>query len=563
MDKKLTLVAIVLLIVILVFVFWPKKKSFMENNQNFCIEFEEYTNNEFRLFNPGVFVLKDEIYLVFRYCNFYSQINPKTIITELLLYKYKTGEHIWLNFTNLQSKECNKQGMEDPKVILDEINNSLYIYASTFDEKCNTVLCRLEYDIDTIENCFKTSETNCNPKTQKLLKYDKTREIEKNWMPFKTSDNKIYLVYSVYPLIILEEEREYDNNIVYKEILNVKHESLKNARGTSNGILLNNDFVFIIHEKPGTKDYLNGFMFLENKYPFNLKSNTKCVKFVNKPIEFPNGLCTYNDKLLISFGINDNTSGILLVDTDFTSTLKNDLKTEYVKLKNIMTNVKFSETENGKFFYDVMDMTIAESYKNGNIYESDLVNKILREYIEKSKVIVDVGANIGTHCVSYGNMNNNCKIYAFEPQKELFEILSKNVKLNNLENTIKLYNKALGHKFDKLNLQPVPENQPFNKGGTGIGVGGEECEVVTLDSLNLDSCDFIKMDVEGAEPLVIMGGIDTIKSYKPVIMFEYNGNTIKPDLVGLKEIPDTIELIKSLGYNNITQIDAGNYIAKF
>jgi len=329
----------VILVVLLTLLFlYRRKTENMENNTNLYIEFEEYTyNKEFKLFNPGVFVLKDEIYLVFRYSNFTKYNIPETIKSKLLLYKYNTKEYIWLNFINYESENCNMQGMEDPKVILDIDNNILYIYCSTFDDKCNTVLCRLEYSIDSIENCFTNNKKELNSKSQKILKYEKSKNIEKNWMPFKNlEDNKIYMIYSVYPLIILEEESVSNNDIVYKEILNVKHEELKNARGTSNGILLNNKFIFIIHEKnQNVNDYFNGFMILENKYPFNLQNHTKFTKFTNKNIEFANGLSMYNDKLLISMGIDDCNAGIILTDIEYITTLKNDFKNETIQLKNM------------------------------------------------------------------------------------------------------------------------------------------------------------------------------------------------------------------------------------
>lgn len=47
--------------------------------------------------------------------------------------------------------------------------------------------------------------------------------------------------------------------------------------------------------------------------------------------------------------------------------------------------------------------------------------------------------------------------------------------------------------------------------------------IVTLDSFELfDSVDFIKMDVEGYEPLVIKGATETIRSNWPVILCEIN-----------------------------------------
>ena len=236
------------------------------------------------------------------------------------------------------------------------------------------------------------------------------------------------------------------------------------------------------------------------------------------------------------------------------------------KKKSFMeSNVKYVETPNGKFYYDSMDMYIAESFEKGHIFEEDLVNNKISEYVKNSKVIVDMGANIGSHSISYGNMNKECKIHAFEPQKKLFEILKKNVEENDLQDVIVLYNKAIGHKNGSFKLDPIPENEKYNKGGVKLGTGGEECEMITLDSLNLDGCDFIKMDIQGAEPLAIQGGENTIKKYKPIIFFEYTpghpDTDIIPSHINLESIPDMMELLKSLGYQNFKELEGGNFLA--
>jgi FkbM family methyltransferase len=53
-------------------------------------------------------------------------------------------------------------------------------------------------------------------------------------------------------------------------------------------------------------------------------------------------------------------------------------------------------------------------------------------------------------------------------------------------------------------------------------VEGNDYPVITLDSLNL-APDFLKIDVEGMEWHVLMGGQRTIQQHKPVIIFEENG----------------------------------------
>jgi hypothetical protein len=48
-------------------------------------------------------------------------------------------------------------------------------------------------------------------------------------------------------------------------------------------------------------------------------------------------------------------------------------------------------------------------------------------------------------------------------------------------------------------------------------------EAVTIDSLELEACDFIKLDLEGCEGLAIKGARKTIKKFRPLLVIEFNG----------------------------------------
>jgi hypothetical protein len=65
---------------------------------------------------------------------------------------------------------------------------------------------------------------------------------------------------------------------------------------------------------------------------------------------------------------------------------------------------------------------------------------------------------------------------------------------------------------------------PANFGGLSLGMHqqGERVRVVTIDQLNLNACDFIKIDVEGMEEEVLRGGVQTISKYQPIIYAECN-----------------------------------------
>ena len=223
-------------------------------------------------------------------------------------------------------------------------------------------------------------------------------------------------------------------------------------------------------------------------------------------------------------------------------------------------------TANGVYDIDFDDCYIRNHMMAGQVFESHIINGYLKQFIEKSKYVVDVGANIGCHTVSYALFNPECTIWSFEPQDKLFNILTKNVQQNGIEKQVHLYKSGLGHcsaNVELANISTVEDknHRGWNKGGLGIGKGGEKMDIITLDSLNLPGLDYMKIDVEGAEGLVIMGAKETIKKYMPVICFEHNYQRITPDHVGLSVVPTPFEELVKLGYRHFTYLDWENYIA--
>src|SRR5690606_9695888 len=73
------------------------------------------------------------------------------------------------------------------------------------------------------------------------------------------------------------------------------------------------------------------------------------------------------------------------------------------------------------------------------------------------------------------------------------------------------------------------EGLPINYGGTNIGKGGDQCQMRTLESIYeqlgpiVTGCDVLKVDVQGAEPLMFYGAKSIIEKYKPNIFYEVDG----------------------------------------
>ena len=214
--------------------------------------------------------------------------------------------------------------------------------------------------------------------------------------------------------------------------------------------------------------------------------------------------------------------------------------------------------------------------EHNKIYEQDLIFNYIKNIIKKSKIILDIGAHIGGHTLIFKKINPTLEIHAFEPQSKIFELLSYNAEINNLEN-INLYPYAVANIKLKTTLSNIAKDNESslplsysgqeeyaNFGGVQLGENGEEIQTITIDSLNLGSCDFMKIDVEGAEHLVILGAIETIKKYKPYIWFEYNYQKLSDTTnskFGINSV-NIFEVLNNLGYkDNILQLDKDNYLA--
>lgn len=218
------------------------------------------------------------------------------------------------------------------------------------------------------------------------------------------------------------------------------------------------------------------------------------------------------------------------------------------------------ETKYGKFKIYKNDKVIIHSLKQNLVYEQELIEKLI-PFILSSKIILDIGAHIGSHCITYSQINPTSEIYSFEPQSKIFELLNQNIQNNNIKN-IKSFNNSVGDKIRSVELNrtilkdTIPINEKnieygteelFNMGGMYIGKGGEKSNMINIDSLNLKGCDFIKIDVEGFEPLVLLGAIETIRKYKPCILFEKNSKIIDYDtFLSLGE-----DISKSIDFNRL------------
>lgn len=184
--------------------------------------------------------------------------------------------------------------------------------------------------------------------------------------------------------------------------------------------------------------------------------------------------------------------------------------------------------QDNKMYVDAKDGGITPSLLVQGVFE-EIETEIFKKLIRPGMVIIDIGANIGYYTLIAANiMKNEGKIYAFEPEPNNYALLLKNINLNGYVNVNPLQ-KAVSNKSGKINLfidgincgiHSISQYNVYNN------IGSVEVETTTLDEFFKNEVkdlrvDLIKMDVQGAEGLVIEGAEEIILHNNLTILMEF------------------------------------------
>lgn len=171
----------------------------------------------------------------------------------------------------------------------------------------------------------------------------------------------------------------------------------------------------------------------------------------------------------------------------------------------------------------------------------------LKKLIKPGFVCVDIGANLGYYSYHLAKLcGNKGFVYAIEPVNILADIWNKN--LSKYKN-VRLYNYALGEKNGFVKMAMPFIDGVLHHGMTKIHDQNKNSEVIYFDVEmviadelfeDLERIDYIKIDVEGYESLVIDNMLKVIKTHKPIIQAE---------LSGIENRNQSIKILTDIGYN--------------
>jgi FkbM family methyltransferase len=169
------------------------------------------------------------------------------------------------------------------------------------------------------------------------------------------------------------------------------------------------------------------------------------------------------------------------------------------------------------------------------------------------KVVLDVGAYNGDSAIYFAKKGARLVI-GLEPDPRSLELAKENIKLNNLQDRVKLLNVALSTRTgeSKLGLNAETPNISQIAETTSMPDGGLEVETVTVEEImkrfKLQKIDFLKMNCEGCEYGIIRTlPANALDSINEIILEFHNGPLDIPKI--LSKHGFTITMIgRSFGY---------------
>jgi FkbM family methyltransferase len=189
------------------------------------------------------------------------------------------------------------------------------------------------------------------------------------------------------------------------------------------------------------------------------------------------------------------------------------------------------ELDNGLRFWLLSgDQYVSPAIATGD-YEG-IETAFVRRHVTRGMAAVDVGANLGWFTAHLALLvGAEGRVDAFEPRSDLMDLLTKTIAENRLTN-VTTHDFALGSQTS--HGQVIWSVDDINPGGTHLVLSNVAAsDVLAQPALvkSLDSCishriDFMKIDVEGSELLVLEGARRTLAKDRPIILLEINPSNL-------------------------------------
>lgn len=202
----------------------------------------------------------------------------------------------------------------------------------------------------------------------------------------------------------------------------------------------------------------------------------------------------------------------------------------YEKILQVGMNINL-EVEHNNVKMNFISPNALSRYRSESFSKKEPETLKWLDNIPGNDVLWDIGANVGLYSV-YAAKKNNIKVYAFEPSVFNLELLARNVYINNLSTRITILPIALSDVIgaNLFKMSSTAWGGALSTFSKEYGQNGELLDSVfqyvtlgmtmnaVVDILKIPLPQFIKIDVDGIEHIILSGGVNVLENVKSVLV---------------------------------------------
>ena len=229
----------------------------------------------------------------------------------------------------------------------------------------------------------------------------------------------------------------------------------------------------------------------------------------------------------------------------------------------VLSNRKFSEMkEDAKAIQEAVTGAVSHNKVNIDGYWYPFMNDVagrnlgygnsmgkILSHVKDFSIAIDGGAQVGR--VANRLAEKFAKVIAIELSTQNFECLRKNIS-RNVVPILGCLTNSRGGNFtatpDKHPDSPICRAVSASPGASG------SVAAITIDELALESCGFIKLDLQGFDYFALLGAEHTLRRFHPPIFFEHDASCFTR--YGVRD-EDPGNFLKGLGYT-LLEVDSDN-----
>ena len=183
------------------------------------------------------------------------------------------------------------------------------------------------------------------------------------------------------------------------------------------------------------------------------------------------------------------------------------------------------------------------------------LHQYIHRYVQPGMTVLDVGANIGSVALHLSRrVGPSGSIVCFEPVPHILERLRRNAAANHFASNIRIEELGVWIRSGTVQIE-LPPVDVANHGRASIQSGSGDASKTTITVTSLDDyvsanrlgrIDYIKFDIQGAEPAAISGAVECLRRFRPILLTE-----VSPKDLAAQDITSSeyVMLLERQGYS--------------